>query len=173
MVPATSLVEEKQKRTIKALVITPTTYYDVYLAKGIFGFLVSIFVALLVLLLNRAFGSQPVLLTSVLALSAVMAAAIGILLGAFIKDINTLFAVIKGMGLLLYAPLFVYLFPTIPQWIGRIFPTYYMIGPIMEISQRDATWSQVAVDIYILIGLILFLFGALYWVARRETARAV
>jgi hypothetical protein len=48
-----------------------------------------------------------------------------------------------------------------------------MIGPIMEISQRDATWSQVAVDIYILIGLILFLFGALYWVARRETARAV
>ena len=173
MVPATSLVDEKQKRTIKALVITPTTYGDVYISKGAFGFLVSIFVAILVLFLNRAFGNQPFLLSGVLALSAVMAAALGVLLGAFIKDINTLFAVIKGMGLLLYAPLFIYIFPTIPEWVGRIFPTYYMIGPIMDISQRDASWSQVAADIYILIGLIALLIVILGWVARRESAKGV
>lgn len=171
MVPATSLVDEKQKRTIKALVITPTTYGDVYISKGAFGFLVSIFVAILVLFLNRAFGNQPFLLSGVLALSAVMAAALGVLLGAFIKDINTLFAVIKGMGILLYAPLFIYIFPGIPEWVGRIFPTYYMIGPIMDISQRDASWSQVAADIYILIGLIALLIVILGWVARRESAK--
>jgi ABC-2 type transport system permease protein len=171
MVPATSLVDEKQKRTIKALVITPTTYGDVYISKGAFGFLVSIFVAILVLFLNRAFGNQPFLLSGVLALSAVMAAALGVLLGAFIKDINTLFAVIKGMGILLYAPLFIYIFPVIPEWVGRIFPTYYMIGPIMDISQRDASWSQVAADIYILIGLIVLLIAILGWVARRESAK--
>lgn len=173
MVPATSLVDEKQKRTIKALVITPTTYGDVYISKGAFGFLVSIFVAILVLFLNRAFGNQPFLLSGVLALSAVMAAALGVLLGAFIKDINTLFAVIKGMGILLYAPLFIYIFPGIPEWVGRIFPTYYMIGPIMDISQRDASWSQVAADIYILIGLIALLIVILGWVARRESAKGV
>lgn len=171
MVPATSLVDEKQKRTIKALVITPTTYGDVYISKGAFGFLVSIFVAILVLFLNRAFGNQPFLLSGVLALSAVMAAALGVLLGAFIKDINTLFAVIKGMGILLYAPLFIYIFPAIPEWVGRIFPTYYMIGPIMDISQRDASWSQVAADIYILIGLIALLIVILGWVARRESTK--
>lgn len=171
MVPATSLVDEKQKRTLKALVITPTTYGDVYLSKGIFGFLVSIFVALVVLFLNRAFGSQPFLLSGVLALSAVMAAALGVLLGALMKDINTLFAVIKGMGLLLYAPLFIYIFPGIPEWIGRIFPTYYMIGPIMDISQRDASWTQVSTDIYILIGLIVLLIAILRWIARRESSR--
>ena len=173
MVPATSLVEEKQKRTIKALVTTPATYGDVFLSKGMFGFLVSIFVALLVLFLNRAFGNQPLLLSGVLALSAIMAAAIGVLLGSLFKDINTLFAVIKAMGLLLYAPIFVYLFPTIPQWIGKIFPTYYMIGPLMDISQRDATWSQVATDIYILIGLIVVMIAILGWLARRESLKAV
>jgi ABC-2 type transport system permease protein len=171
MVPATSLVEEKQKRTLKALVITPTTYGDVYISKGAFGFLVSIFVALFVLFLNRAFGNQPFLLSGVLVLSAVMAAAIGVLLGSLFKDINTLFAVIKAMGLLLYAPLFIYMFPVIPQWIGRIFPTYYMVGPLMEISQNDASWPQVSTDIFILIGLIVLLVAFLGWFARRESGR--
>lgn len=173
MVPATSLVDEKQKRTLKALVITPTTLGDVFTSKGLFGFLVSILVGVLVLVLNQAFGNQPYLLTGLLALSALMAAAFGVLLGAFIKDINTLFAVIKGMGLLLYAPLFIYIFPGIPEWVGRLFPTYYMIGPIVDISQKDAPWAQVAQDVYILIALILLLVGILAVVARREISKEV
>lgn len=173
MVPATSLVDEKQKRTLKALVITPATLGDVFTSKGLFGFLVSILVAVLILFLNRAFGNQPYLLVGVLALSALMAAAFGVLLGAFIKDINTLFAVIKGMGLLLYAPVFIYLFPGIPEWIGKLFPTYYMIGPIIDISQKDATWSQVAQDVYILMGLILLLVVLLTFISRRESAKEV
>ena len=173
MVPATSLVDEKQKRTLKALVITPTTLGDVFTSKGLFGFLVSMLVAVMILFLNRAFGNQPYLLVGVLALSALMAAAFGVLLGAFITDINTLFAVIKGMGLLLYAPLFIYLFPDIPEWIGKLFPTYYMIGPIIDISQRDATWSQVAQDVYVLMGLILLLVVLLTFVSRRESAKEV
>jgi len=173
MVPATSLVEEKQKRTLKALVITPTTLGDVFTSKGLFGFLVTILVAVLILFLNRAFGNQPYLLVGVLALSALMAAAFGVLLGAFIKDINTLFAVIKGMGLLLYAPVFIYLFPGIPEWIGKLFPTYYMIGPIIDISQKDATWSQVAQDVYVLMGLILLLVVLLTFVSRHESAKEV
>jgi ABC-2 type transport system permease protein len=173
MVPATSLVDEKQKRTLKALVITPTTLGDVFTSKGLFGFLVTILVAVLILFLNRAFGNQPYLLVGVLALSALMAAAFGVLLGAFIKDINTLFAVIKGMGLLLYAPVFIYLFPGIPEWIGKLFPTYYMIGPIIDISQKDATWSQVAQDVYVLMGLILLLVVLLTFVSRHESAKEV
>ena len=173
MVPATSLVDEKQKRTLKALVTTPTTLGEVFTSKGLFGFLVSILVAVLVLFLNQAFGNQPYLLVGVLALSALMAAAFGVLLGAFIKDINTLFAIIKGMGLLLYAPVFIYLFPGIPEWIGKLFPTYYMIGPIIDISQKDATWAQVAQDVYVLMGLILLLVVLLTFVSRRESAKEV
>ena len=94
MVPATSIVDEKQKRTIKALVVTPTTLGDVFTSKGLFGFMVSILVGVLVLFLNQAFGNQPYLLVGVLALSALLAATFGVLMGALIKDINTLFAII-------------------------------------------------------------------------------
>lgn len=173
MVPATSLVNEKQRRTLKALVITPASFGDVLGAKGIFGFLVSLLVAILVLFLNQSLGNQPGLLVGLLALSSLMAAGFGLLLGVFIKDINTLFAVIKGLGIVLYAPAIIYLFPGIPQWIGKLFPTYYMLGPLMDISQKDAGWSQVGPDVYILVALLLLLLGVVILVARRESAKGI
>lgn len=134
-----------------------------------FGFLVSILVGVLILFLNQAFGNQPYLLAGVLALSALLAATFGVL----INDINTLFAIIKAIGILLYAPAFIYIFPGIPTWIGKLFPTYYMIGPIMDITQHDATWSQIAGDVYILFGLIITLIAVVVIIARRESAKEV
>ncbi len=170
MVPATSLVEEKQKRTITAVTTAATSLEELFTAKGSLGFGLSLFMGVFILLLNRAFGAQPLLLVGLLALSAVMAATFGVLLGAFIKDINTLFATIKGIGILLYAPAFVYLFPSAPQWIGRIFPTYYIIGPIMDVTQQGATWADIWGDVAILVLLNLALIGAIATVARRARA---
>ena len=75
MVPATSLVEEKQNRTLGALVITPTSLIDVLFAKGLLDAILSFFVAIVVLVLNGAIGTQPLLLALVLGLGAIMAAA--------------------------------------------------------------------------------------------------
>jgi len=161
LVPATSLVEENGKRTLSALVITPTSLGEVYLAKGLMGMLLSLLMGVLILIINRAFGEQQALLLLVLSLGAAMAASFGVLLGAWVKDINSLFATVKAIGILLYAPALVYMFPTLPEWIGKIFPTHYIINPIVEITQRGAAWADVAVEIYILLGLLLILmFGA-------------
>jgi ABC-2 type transport system permease protein len=173
MVPATSLVQEKQDRTITAVTTTSTSLGDVFAAKALLGVLLSLVMGTAILLINRAFGGEPLLLLGLLALGALMAALIGVLLGAFIKDINTLFATIKGLGILLYAPAFIYLFPSLPQWIGRVFPTYYMIDPIMAVTQRGATWSDIRVDTAILVLLDLALIGIIAmvtWRARRRPA---
>ncbi len=154
MVPATSLVDEKQKRTLRALAITPTTLWDIFLAKGLMGVALSVFAGVLILTINQAFGAQPLLLLGVVTLGSLLAAAFGVIFGAIVKDITTLFALMKGLGIVLYAPGFVYMFPQIPQWIGRIFPTYYILNPVVEISQRGAGWAEIALNIYVLIGLI-------------------
>jgi ABC-2 type transport system permease protein len=167
LVPATSLVEEKQKRTLTAVTLTPTTVGEVLLSKGLLGFGLSLLVALVVLFLNRAFGAQPVLLVGVLALGAIMAAAFGVLLGVLVKDINTLFATVKGIGVFLYAPALVYLFPQIPAWIGRLLPTYYIVAPVVEISQEGGSWPDVAMEMFVLVGLIVLLVGAVGVVARK------
>jgi ABC-2 type transport system permease protein len=120
-----------------------------------------------ILALNRVFGSQPLLLVGLLALGAVMAAVFGVLLGAFVKDINTLFATIKGLGIFLYAPAIIYLFPSLPEWAGRLFPTYYMIAPVVAVSQQGATWIDVQADVAVLVLLILALIALAAYVARR------
>lgn len=171
MIPATSLVDEKQKRTLRALVTTPTTVNDVLAAKGILGVLLSLVMGLLILAINRAFGVNPVLLVFLTVLGAVMAAEFGLLLGALVKDIDTLFATIKGLGFLLYAPALVYMFPEVPQWIGRIFPTYYMIAPIIEVTQRGAEWGDIALDVAILVVLIALLMVIVGLAGRRMQTR--
>ena len=171
MIPATSLVDEKQKHTLRALVTTPTTVNDVLAAKGLLGVLLSIVMGVLILFINQAFGTQPALLVLLTVLGALMAAGIGVLLGALVKDIDTLFATIKGIGILLYAPALVYLFPEIPHWIGRIFPTYYMIAPIVEVTQGGAGWSDIAPDVAILLALIVLLMVVAALAGRRMQTR--
>jgi ABC-2 type transport system permease protein len=58
MLPSTSLIEEKQKRTFEALVITPVSISDIFIAKGILGIILSVFMGIAILLLNQAFGAN-------------------------------------------------------------------------------------------------------------------
>lgn len=167
MVPSTSLVDEKQKRTLNALTVTPISLGEIFAAKALLGILLSVSMAVVVLFLNRAFGSQPLLLLGVLLMGATAVALFGILLGAFIKDINTLFAVMKGIGILLYAPALIYLIPAVPQWLAQIFPTYYIIQPVIELVQHGASLAEIAPELLILGLIIVVEIGIISMVIRR------
>ena len=173
MLPSTSIIDEKQKKTLGALVITPTTIGDVFVAKGLVGVVLSLFMGVAILVLNQAFGTQPLLLVLVLLLGAVMAVEFGLLAGALIKDVTTLFAIWKFGGILLFGPAIVYMFPQIPEWVGRIFPTYYVIQPIVEISQRGGGWPDIATNVFILIGLDLILIGVVMFTTRKTMQFAI
>ena len=171
MVPATSLVQEKEKRTLTAVVTSAVSLEEVFVAKGLMGWLVSLSMGIFILILNRAFGTQPWLLVGLLALGALMAATIGVLLGALTKDINTLFATVKGLGLVLYAPAFLYLFPSVPTWVSQLFPTHYMLSPIMELTLHGGGWVDMRLDVAILVALIALLCGLIATLARRARAK--
>ncbi len=167
MLPATSIINEKAKKTLEALVVTPTSIGDVFAAKGLVGLIISLFMGILILVINQAFGSHPLLLILVLALGGIMAVEIGVILGILLKDITSLFTVWKTAGIILFAPVFIYLFPEIPAWVGRIFPTYYIIQPIVDISQRGGGWPEIAVNVFVLIGLNLILLGIVVSMLRK------
>lgn len=172
LVPAGSLVDEKQGRTLSALTLTPASLGEVVVAKGLLGLLLSLVMGLVILGLNRAAGSQPVLLLAVLGLSATLAAAFGLLLGSLFRDINSMFAALKGLALVLYAPGIIYLFPQIPGWIARLFPTYYMFDPVVKIARNSADLAEVGLEVLVLAGLTLLVIGALALVVRRVRVAA-
>lgn len=165
--PATSLVTEKQHHTLEALTVTPTTMPEVFLAKGLVGFIISLAMGLIILAMNRAFGSQPGLLAGMLALGAIMAAGLGLILGSFARDMSSMFAVFKAGGILLFAPAFLYLFPEIPQWIAQVFPTYYLVEPVVRISQEGAGWSEVAVHVFALMAIDVLLVAVVFAAMKR------
>jgi len=154
VIPSTSLVNEKQKRTIGAVMTTPATQSDIFISKGLTGIMVSIVMGILILVLNHAFNAQLGLIILILFLGAIMASCFGLIVGAFMKDTASLFSAIKGLGIILYGPGIVSIFPQIPGWVGKLFPTYYIINPIMEITRKGGGWSTVNLDVFILIGMI-------------------
>lgn len=156
MLPATSLIEEKQKRTLQALAVTPASLPDIFIAKGIMGAMLSLIMGAIILLINQAWGNSPLLLLLVIILGAIMAAEIGLILGTLINDMNTLFAVWKFGGLLLFGPAIIYMFPELPQWLNYIFPTYYVTGPIMDIS-LGTTDTKTILQLAIAIAIIFIL----------------
>lgn len=169
MIPSSSLVQEKVDRTLPALIVTPLSLAEILTAKGLVGLLVSMVMGVLTLGINAAFGSQGLLLAGALFLGALFCATIGVLLGVLVKDINTLFATMKTMGIFLYAPALVYIFPQIPAWIGRVFPTYYVIAPVVEISGGGGL-SHVALNLLILAGLSAVMILIIVRTSRRLEA---
>ena len=167
MLPSTSLIDEKQKRTLEALVISPTSISEIFIAKAILGIVLSVFMGVAILLLNQAFGVNSLLLVAVLFLSAIMSVEFGLICGALIKDITTLFTVWKSGGIFLFAPALVYMFPNIPEWIVKVFPTYYALQPVIKLSLQGGGWSDIAVNVFILIGINIALVFLVALAARR------
>jgi ABC-2 type transport system permease protein len=167
MVPATSLVSEKSNRTLTALSVSPVTLFEVFAAKGVLGMLMSMFGGVMILILNRAFTGNIPLLLLVLLMGSTLSALAGVLLGAAIRDINSLFAIMKGLGILLYGPGLVKMFPEVPQWIGQLFPTYYMLEPVLQITQHNASFADIIVEIVVLSALIVALLVIIGVVSQR------
>ncbi|MEE8469742.1 MAG: ABC transporter permease [Dehalococcoidia bacterium] len=166
--PATSLLYEKEKKTINALAVTPASMVDIFWAKGLLGVIVSVFMGIVILALNQAFGTQPGLLVMLLFLGSVMAAGLGLAAGSIVKNITTFFASMKLLGIFLYAPAFVYMFPEIPQWIGKVFPAYYFVEPIVELSQQGGGWPEIATNVFVLVGLDLALIALVAFILSRK-----
>jgi ABC-2 type transport system permease protein len=59
------------------------------------------------------------------------------------------------------------MFPGIPQWIGKIFPTYYIIQPVVEISQQGGAWPDIVFEVSILAGLIVLMLALMPVTIRR------
>ena len=173
MLPASSLIHEKQRRTLEALNVTPTTISDIFAAKGVIGVVLATVMGVLTLAISTSFGNSPLAMVVILALGAILAAEIGLLAGAFIRDMNTLFAFWKFGGLLLLGPAVVFMFPQIPSWVGYIFPTFYVIKPVTDLSVLGLGFGSVALYVGILVAIVAIMGLAVMNIVKRLSTQAL
>ncbi len=169
--PAASLVDEREKRTLDAVLITPTRMSEVLLAKLALGVLLAVLMGTVTLLINSAFV-QPVGMIVFLVVGAVMLAEAGLMLGLWAKDGNTLFSAIKAGGIIVVMPVIFNLFPTLPQWIAKLFPTYYFLQPIYEMSVAGTALGDHLWQLAVSVGICLALLPGVASLGRRAERRS-
>lgn len=157
-VPAMSIVQERENHTLDAVLATPARMTEVLAAKGLFGFVLAVATGVFALLLNSAWGRHAGAMLISLAIAGVMMAEIGLILGSVSKDSTVLFTLFKSAGILLIFPVIFPIFPTLPQWIAYMGPTYYFLDPIFKIAVEGSTlgdvWMTLAIGGAICVTLV-------------------
>jgi ABC-2 type transport system permease protein len=172
--PSFSIADEREKHTLDALVVTPTRLSEVVAAKGVLGFGLAVTMAIATLWLNGALSVQAVALLVVLVIAGLLLTEIGLIYGTASKDVTGVFTLIKGTGFILLAPTIFYIFPDWPQWIAKLFPTYWVINPVYEVVINGAglgtVWGELAIAAAVIVVMIIPLR---YLIGRLETKLAI
>ena len=169
--PAFLLVEEREQGTLSALLVTPATLPAVLLAKAVLGVLLAVALSYVTLALGGALSVPPLALFAALVLGAATCAAIGLLYGTLVSDTRTLYTLVKSLNVLLLGPLVFYFFPEWPQWIAKIFPTYWFIDPLARIALQGATFADVAGELAVAAAVVAALAVPIVWLGRRLEGR--
>ena len=169
--PGSSLVEEKEQGTLAALLVTPVRTNEVLLAKWLLGVLLASVMAVVTLALNRAVAGNWYAVVLVVLVAAALATVIGLLVGVGAKDSAVMFGIVKGMGLFLFAPALFYIFPDWPQWIALLFPLYWIIEPIWQVSVMGEALSSVALELSVAVAITAGLGVLAALLARRMQAQ--
>jgi ABC-2 type transport system permease protein len=166
-VPGSSLVEEKEQGTLMALLVTPVRAGEVLTAKWLLGLIFATVMSLVALALNGAMGARPLEVVLVVMMAAALTSMIGVLVGVLSKDSAMLFGMIKGMGIVLFAPALFYLFPSWPQWIAMIFPLYWVIEPVWQVAIMGRSITTVWMEMAIALGITAAMLPVLVRLSRR------
>jgi len=170
-VPGSNLVEEKEQGTLMSLLVTPVKASEVLIAKWLLGVVLAVVLAATSLALNGAFGANWPEVLVVILVAGALSSVLGVLAGVYAKDSSIMFAIVKGSGIFLFAPTLFYVFPEWPQWIAKLFPLYWIIEPIWQVSVMGEGLSTVWFELIVALGITTVLGAAAWWLARRMQAQ--
>jgi ABC-2 type transport system permease protein len=165
--PGSNIVEEKEQGTLMAMLVTPVRVREVLIAKWLLGLILAAVMAVISLALNGAIGANWVDVIGVVLVAASLSAMLGVVVGVFAKDSAILFGIVKGMGIFLFAPAIFYVFPEWPQWIAKLFPLYWIIEPIWQVSVMGQPIASVSGELAVAVGITIALGVLAVVLARR------
>jgi ABC-2 type transport system permease protein len=134
---------EVLQRTVTAVLVTPAKVADFLAAKTIFGTLMSLSQALIILALIGGITAQNwSLLLTVLLMGAVMFTGVALFVGSAGKDFmgQLFYAMLFTVPLLI--PSFAVIYPgSVAPWV-RVIPTYPIIDVLVGSTVYGATWAD-------------------------------
>jgi ABC-2 type transport system permease protein len=151
------LMEEVQRKTAMALLVTPVTLRDFISAKAITGILNTFFLGFLMALLLGAISADTWLAISVLLLlGAAMMVGVAFIVGALSRDFISMAMISVIPMVVLIIPGFLAIYPGFDSPVLRAIPTYWLLEPINGILNYGMGLSDYAMS---LVYIALFTLG--------------
>ena len=171
------LAEEKEKKTLRMLMVAPASFADVVAAKLLVGLVYQLLLALLVLTVKGSFAGQVPLLLLFALLGSIFSVSLGLLIGCIFQTTTTAGA-FSGMISFIYI-LPVFFVGPFAQLLGgnafaqaiKALPTYYLADGATNAIQSQSTFSGTVLDIGIVLASIVVLFLVAVWSLRRQAVR--
>jgi ABC-2 type transport system permease protein len=165
----TLLVEEKERHTLKTILVSPASYTDVVIGKALAGLVYALLGAAILLALNDGLRGNVVAMISAVLLGAIFLVQVGLLLGALFSttaQVNTWSSVVMLLLIL-------------PTWLGgnlatewlntlvRVLPTYYL-ADLISLARIGAPLQAMWTSFGVLAGCAVAAFVAVVWALRRS-----
>lgn len=165
------LMEEIQKKTALALLVTPVSLGDFISAKAITGILNTFFLGLLMALLLGVLSASTWLAILVLILlGAAMMVGVAFIVGSLSRDFISMSMIAMIPFVVLVIPGFLALYPGFDSPIMKAIPTYWLLEPINGILNYGKGLSDYTMSlVYILLFIVAF-FVLGFVILRRRLA---
>ncbi len=170
------LVEEKEKKTMRMLMVSPASWGDIVMGKLLVGLGYQLLISLIVLLIQGGFVGQVPLVLLFTLIGAAFGLVLGLLFGSICKTNGNVGVFVGIVGLaytlpsLVLGPLYAIVQGSPFEQAIKVLPTYYMADGILKAMMNQATLENVLLDIVILIGGTVVLFFAAIWTLNRQSA---
>ena len=174
MVPSL-LVEEKEKKTLRMLMVSPASFADVVLAKLLVGLVYQLALALIAVAITGGFnGSQVPLLLLFAVIGSCFSVALGLLVGSLVQTTSASGAFSGTVSFIYILPAF-FVGP-LAQLLGsnpftqfiKILPTYYIADGTANAVLSTTTAGQLVLDVGISVAAVVLLLLLAVWMLRRQ-----
>lgn len=150
---------EVEEGTLTALFTTPMGARELFAGKGIAGAGMAFAQVVVLMTFTGGLKREPLLVLIALILGSLLVTGIGFLMASGSRDMMS----VMGWGILavivLSLPSFSVLFPGVfTNWIKAI-PSFYLVDTVHQVINFGAGWSEVGINLLMLLGLSLAFLG--------------
>jgi ABC-2 type transport system permease protein len=166
------VLEEKQNKTLDALLVSPADPNTVVLAKALSGSIYCAIAIAAVLALNHSLITHWLLAILTAVMGVLFSVGLGLLLGSIfdVKQQLTLwgFMLINFLGIPMFLSMMEDIIPAGVMTVINLMPTVALLKIFQASCAKDVSLSVIGPDLTIVLGATLIVFGAVTWVIRRS-----
>lgn len=169
LIPAMMIAEEKEKRTLEVLLLSPAKPSEIFIGKSLATFILIIICMFVLLLIdNQSWRSLPVIFVSTVLVS-VFCILFGLIAGVFSKNqMSTGIVSMPLIFLLFMLPMFAVIGMDQLRAVASVMPTYYYLDLLKKVLLDGKVFADTIPGFGVLVGGIIVASFILLLVCRKK-----